>query len=156
MEGIDTGFKPQVRPLTKSKGHGIFAYLLVLFLGIAGGISIVQQEPAWFGLSPGASATQAQIDETVAKVGKLIMLPTDEKPTIATVTDATKVKAQAFFQNANNGDVVLIYTKAQEAILYDPAENKIIEVGAVNIGNQGVQTVTPAPASPRPSPSPKK
>lgn len=77
---------------------------------------------------------------------KLIALPTDEKPTVATVTDATKVKDQTFFQNAKNGDIVLIYSKAQKAFLYDPTENKIVEVGAVNAANQGVQISTPNPS----------
>ena len=133
---------------TKKGKINIFRYfpcVLFLALGIAGGIFICQQKPAWFGLSKGAAAVQAETDATVAKVGKLIALPTDEKPTVATVTDASKVKDQTFFQNSVNGDVVLIYTKAQKAILYRPSENKIVEVGAVNIDNQAVQVPAPTP-----------
>lgn len=159
MEGTPTEFKPQTKPQIKRTGRGmfrIFTYLLVLILGIAGGISLAQQKPGWFGLGQGAAAIQAQVDATTAKVGKLIVLPTDEKPTVATVTDASKVKDQTFFQNAKNGDVVLIYTKAQKAILYDPAENMIVEVGAVNINNQPVQSAVSVPTpTPSANPTPK-
>jgi hypothetical protein len=149
---------PVVKSETKIKSRRVgvnifktFTYILIFAIGIAAGISVAQQKPGWFGLNQGAAAAQAEVDATVAKVGKLIALPTDEKPTVATVTDASKVSSQPFFQNAKNGDVVLIYTKAQKAILYSPSENKIVEVGAVNINNQvgAVQTPTPV-ASPTP------
>ncbi len=68
-------------------------------------------------------------------VGKLIELPVDETPTIATVVDAAKVKTQPFFTNAQNGDKVLLYSKSSKAILYRQSTNKIIEVAPINIGN---------------------
>lgn len=69
------------------------------------------------------------------KVGKLMELPTDEEPTIATVTDAAKLAEQPFFAKAQNGDRVLIFTNAKKAVLYRPSTNKIIEVAPVNIGS---------------------
>ena len=143
----------------------VLPYVLFLVLGVGIGIYSAQQRPELFGLSKGAAAAQAQVDATIAQVGKLIALPTDEQPTVATVTDASKVKDQPFFANAQNGDVVLIYTKAQEAILYRPSSNIIVEVGAVNINNQAVASPVPSAtpagkvkatpvASPVASPSP--
>jgi hypothetical protein len=160
MENNITGINPGVKtPVTKTGANKskLFFGLVILVIGFMAGILIAQRMPEWFGLSKGTAAAQAEVDATVAKVGVLIALPTDEKPTVATVTDASKVKDQQFFRNAKNNDIVLIYTKAQKAILYDPKENKIIEVGAVNINNQPVQSsATPIP-SPTPSskPSPK-
>lgn len=72
--------------------------------------------------------------ELVTKVGKLIELPSGETPTIATVTDVTKVKDQAFFVNAQNGDKLLIYPQAKKAILYRPSTNKVINVAPLVIG----------------------
>ena len=84
--------------------------------------------------NPQAQAAQ-EADALVAKVGMLMMLPTDEKPTIATVADPSKLRDQAFFMHAVAGDKVLIYTSAKKAILYSPTENKIVEVAPINLGN---------------------
>ncbi len=68
-------------------------------------------------------------------VGRLIVLPEDEVPTIATVTDLEALQGQPFFANAKLGDKVLIFAKAGKAILYDPVEQKIVEVAPVNLGD---------------------
>lgn len=81
-----------------------------------------------------AESPQQQIADTINAVGKLIVLPTDETPTIATVTNLDQIKNQPFFADAKIGDKVLIYTKAQKAILYDPIANKIVELAPFNSG----------------------
>lgn len=83
------------------------------------------------------TAVTAAFQETLGKIGKLMVLPEDESPTLATVTDVEKLKNQAFFAKAQNGDKVLIYTENRLAILYRPSENKIIAVGTVNLKTQG-------------------
>jgi len=85
----------------------------------------------------------------IAEVGNLMVLPTNEQPTIATVSDVNKLKSQSFFTHARDGDKVLIYTKAQEAILYDPLANKIVEVGPISLTQ-----ITPTPKGPTPTPAP--
>jgi hypothetical protein len=70
-------------------------------------------------------------DDMVMRVGKLMVLP-DETPSIATVSDKSQLVNQSFFENSENGDVVLIYAKARIAILYSPKINKIVKVGPVN------------------------
>ncbi|MBI2049295.1 hypothetical protein HYT32_00030 [Candidatus Roizmanbacteria bacterium] len=71
-------------------------------------------------------------EEVIDKVGKLIELP-NETPTVANITDKTKLQGQSFFARAQNGDKVLIFQKAKKAIIYREATNKIIEVGTINI-----------------------
>jgi len=78
---------------------------------------------------------QKEADELISRVSQLIVLPEGEAPTIATVTDPEVLREQPFFARAKRGDKVLIYTNARKAILYDPVNNKIVEVAPVNIGN---------------------
>ena len=85
--------------------------------------------------NPQAEAQAAAV-LVVSRVGQLMVLPENETPTVATVTDPDKLKDQPFFANTKIGDKVLIYPNAKKAILYDPAQGKILEVAPLNIGNQ--------------------
>lgn len=120
-----------------------FFYLLVIFVIIAiiAGSSyfyIGYRNPQKLLKQP-AAVSQGETGKIVALVGTLMQLPKNEDPTIATVSDKEKLKGQPFFNNAENGDKVLIYTKSKKAILYRPSINKIIEVSFLNFG------VSPAP-----------
>lgn len=88
------------------------------------------------------------IKQLTAEIGKVYELPTGETPTLATVSDVSKVKNQAFFKNAQNGDKVLLYSKAGQAILYRPSTKKIISVAPVNLGGSSTDntgsSATPA------------
>ena len=48
----------------------------------------------------------------------------------------TKLRNQTLFQNAQNGDKVLIFNQAKRAIVYRPSENVIIEIGNVVVAPQ--------------------
>ena len=69
----------------------------------------------------------------VEDVNKLMILPTGEDPTVATVTDKDKLSSQAFFKDAQNGDKLLAYTIAQKAILYRPSVKKIINIAPFSL-----------------------
>jgi hypothetical protein len=77
--------------------------------------------------------TQKTSQQLISEVGKLVTLPSGETPTIATVNDASKLKSQPFFADAQNGDKVLIYSHAGKAVIYRPSTNKIIEYSKVNL-----------------------
>jgi hypothetical protein len=76
---------------------------------------------------------QSETNQLVSQVGKLIDLPKDETPTVATVLDKSKLADQPFFANAQNGDKILIYTKAKKAIIYQPTKNILVNVGPITI-----------------------
>jgi hypothetical protein len=78
------------------------------------------------------ASSSGEITDIINEVGRLVILPQGEVPTIATITDLSKLKGQPFFDNAKVGDKVLIYTKAQKAILYDPASDKIVEIAPLS------------------------
>lgn len=80
-----------------------------------------------------AAASEAETKRIVADVSEVIILPADEVPTLATVSEPEKLKDQPFFANAQAGDKVLVYTKAQRAILWRPSARKVIEVSALNL-----------------------
>jgi hypothetical protein len=85
-------------------------------------------------LSNPQTASQDATEELVSKVGKLVELPSGETPTLASVQDVNKLKSQEFFARAQNGDKVLVYSKANRAVLYRPSTNKVIEFSKVNFG----------------------
>lgn len=82
------------------------------------------------------SVAKEEIKQLVDKLSKLVVLPEGEEPVVATVTDKEKLKDQPVFAKAENGDKILIYSKAQKAYIYRPASNLLIDVIPVNIGNQ--------------------
>lgn len=90
-----------------------------------------------------------QVNDILSKVGKLMDLP-NETPTIATVSDVTKLSGQEFFAHAQNGDKVIIFPNAKKAILYRPTTNKIIEVALYNPPSVTPQA-TESPSTPTPT-----
>lgn len=76
---------------------------------------------------------QKETEALVVTVSKLMELPTDEIPTVATIADKEKLKDQPFFTKAENGDKLLAFSKASLAILYRPSVNKIINVAPIFI-----------------------
>lgn len=136
------------------KALKVLPVITALVVGAIGAYFLIKQKPEWVGLPRSQEQAQGEIDVLVEEVGKLIALPADEAPTVATVTDVEKVKEQPFFKNAQNGDRVLIYTNARKAILYRPSERRIVEVGAVNIReqNQSGEETQAEEESPTPTP----
>ncbi len=65
-------------------------------------------------------------------VGSRILLP-EENPSIATVTDKTKLADQPFFKKAENGDKILIFTNSGRAILYRPKIKKVIDTTTISL-----------------------
>lgn len=80
--------------------------------------------------------------EMVSSLGKLMELPQGETPTVATISDKSKLVGQSFFVNAENGDILFAYTTAMKAILYRPSTNKIINVAPITINQP--QSIAPA------------
>lgn len=82
------------------------------------------------------AAIERETRSLTLRIGRFMELPKGEQPSLATVTDKAKLKGQDFFSNAQNGDKLLIYSKAKKAILYRPSTEKIIEVTSLTSGSQ--------------------
>ena len=131
---------PKKLALPKKLLKKFFPFLLIISLIVGATVFVIRQKPEVLGLSKTQSESLEEVNTLLEEVGKLMTLPTDEKPTIATVSDAEKVKTQSFFKLAQNGDKVLIFANTKKAILYRPSEKKIVEVGTVNLNQQTGQT----------------
>ncbi len=110
--------------------------VILMALSVLLTVNIVRKNPEILGLIKGPSILKEEEEELIARVGSLITLPEDEYPTVATVSDKEQLQGQVFFDNALEGDKLLIYADAGKVILYRPSENRVIEVGTVNIQNQ--------------------
>lgn len=105
--------------------------LLAIVALIAAGYFYYKYQKANKLLNNNQTVSAEEAKKIVDKISKFYNLPSDETPNVATVLDVTKLQDQPFFKNAKNDDKVLIYQKAQIAILYRPSENKIIQITSV-------------------------
>ncbi len=83
-------------------------------------------------LSNPEESAKTEITRLKSDIAKLVEVPSGEEPTIATVTEISKLKDNPFYAKAENGDKVFIYAMAKKAFIYRPRTNKIIEVAAIN------------------------
>lgn len=120
----------------------IVAGVIIALVLLAGGYVYRQNQKSQVAKINPQQTAEAEVKKLVVEVGKLMDLPTGENPTIATVTDITKLQDQPFFAKAKNGDKVLIYTNAKKAILYDPTTKKVIDVAPINIGTSSAQAAS--------------
>ena len=119
--------------------------VVILLLVFGGGYYFYSQKTSLS--NPQDPKKQAQEDKKlIAEIGKLMELPAGENPTVATVTDITKLNNQPFFQKAKNGDKVLIYQNAQKAILYSTVSKKILNVAPFNVGSASAQVASSSPS----------
>lgn len=67
-------------------------------------------------------------------VQKHYLLPVNEQPALATITDPSKLTTK-FLKNTRQGDKLLIYQKASKVIIYRPSIDRVVDVGPVQISN---------------------
>jgi hypothetical protein len=113
----------------------VLAVLLLAALGAAGYFYYQYRQ------SPKIQTVE-EVKNLKDEIGAMFELPTGEEPTLATVTDREKLAEQPFFQKAENGDKVLIYSASGRAILYRPGLKKIIDVTSVNVNQPSPEAAT--------------
>ncbi len=129
----------------------VFGVLSLIALGLAGYF--------YYQYSHTKEVMEAkEIADLTKKIGKVMDLPENEVPTLATVTNKEKLDDQAFFKKAENGDKILIYVDAGRAILYRPSTGKIIDTASgitVTDGpaDEASQEITSSPVLETPEPT---
>ncbi len=138
VEPMDTATSREPFRIPKTGVYFVAGMTTALLIGAVGyrvyTTSVAPQAPL-------SNAEEAK--KLVAKIGQYMELPSSSMPTLATVTDIEKLKNQAFFARAANGDKVLIYADQKKAILYRPSNNKIIDVAPL-VTSQNDMTGTPS------------
>lgn len=138
-ENLEESVAPPARvvlplPRKKNRARRFFFLLVILFVFFAAAsfaaYYFYKQNQA---LKDPKKVAEIEAQTVINQVGKLIVLPENETPTVATIKDPEKLKDQLFFAKAKVGDKMLIYTNAKKAILYDPVINKIVEVASLNL-----------------------
>ncbi|MBI2589167.1 hypothetical protein HYW35_03115 [Candidatus Saccharibacteria bacterium] len=124
--------------LAKLTWRQILVRLVIIALVVLSGFLVykyVHSQNEVKRLSNPQESAREETRQLTAKVGRLVEIPTNETPTIATVSDVSKLKDQPFYAKAQNGDKVLIFSQARRAFLYRPSTDKVIELAPINIGN---------------------
>lgn len=85
----------------------------------------------WVATAPSGGNLKS-VEYVKSLVANHYLLPRDEQPALATVTDRTKLSSN-FFKQADNGDKILIYQKNHIAIIYRPSIDRLVAVGPVSI-----------------------
>jgi len=85
------------------------------------------------------AVAQQEVKDIVGRLGKLTLLPSED-PVIATILDAKYLATQsAFYKDAQNGDKVVVYPKAQKAFIYSVDRNIIVNAGPLVIDQNQAQ-----------------
>lgn len=82
------------------------------------------------------SVAEESSKRIITEVGKIYELPGDEEPTVAKVQDKSKLGEQSFFEKAQNGDYILVYSNKRLALLYRQESKKLINVGPIAFSDQ--------------------
>jgi hypothetical protein len=131
---------------------------LVIVVAVASGGYVVWSSKSnddLANLSANASTklTDDQVSRIVERISAFMVLPEGETPTVVVVRDADTAQQQAFYKGVKNGDVLVVYSKT--AILYDPKNNKLLNVSPLS---RSEATPTPSPSasvSPTPAATPE-
>lgn len=108
----------------KQQARYVIVVLAVVIVSVIG---------TWWLISTQASPASKELASVKANIGKLMLLPKDEEPTLAIVQDKSLLKDKFLLANAQNGDQVLVYTTKGQAIIYRPSINKIVAVSSITV-----------------------
>lgn len=143
-------FDESIKDASPTKKHLLLPIALII-LGLSVIIAVfsfIKYQEAIKGERAGPQVNQSdEVARFVKEVGEFVDLPKDETPTLATVSDVSKLSSQPFFKNAQNGDVVLVYNNAKKAILYRPSAKKVIDITTININASLTPTVSAGPSA---------
>jgi flagellar basal body-associated protein FliL len=132
---------PKSKKTTKLVINSLIVVLVIAAIGILGYYGytlkteydrIASENAALKDPTKNAEVQQQQVQEIVAKLGKIIKIDdTDKQPAVATITDVEKLKASQpeFYKNAQKDDYLIVYPN--RAIIYRDQNNQIINIAPI-------------------------
>lgn len=84
---------------------------------------------------------EREIQSLIKAVSDRALVPDNEVPTLATVTNKEILKDEPFFAQAENDDKVLIYSDAKIAFLYRPKVQKLIAIAPLTLDVQATPVI---------------
>lgn len=128
----------------------IIAFVVIL-IAVGGAIAYFGfgTSPTASGPAPAgapASLTSAELATTLEKLKALVPIPEDEVPQTIVIEDSERAKvSQPFLENAENGDILLLFVEGKIAVLYRSSTNAIIALGPLNDGPPPADAGAPTP-----------
>lgn len=74
------------------------------------------------------AAAMSANQRLIRDVSRQAVVPTDEIPSVTTVTDPAKVNQQ-FLEGTKKGDKVLLYYQSSRAVVYRPSTDQVVNMG---------------------------
>lgn len=84
-------------------------------------------------------ASVREVQRLLLSVRQEAVLPSRELPGLATVTDKSKLNKGGVLARAENGDEVLLFYQAGQAILYRPSVGKVVSIGPIILDASAAQ-----------------
>lgn len=153
-------------PPKESRRAGTIVKIIFILLAIIAAGAFVWAENARRGAVRQLEQTMAQFEELKnkttqdssqetanqvrANVAKLINIPLDPPPTVASISDIDKLKeSNEFFAVAQNGDYLIL--TGNRAILYNLEKNIILDVAPFRVNSPSPSPATSITPSPTPA-----
>ena len=85
-----------------------------------------------------SSSNSQDLQERISKKVAMHFEAPNETPTIAQINNQSQLQKQQgeFFNNAQNGDYLVIYPKKQIAVIYREGTDRIINTGPIDLQSQ--------------------
>jgi uncharacterized membrane protein len=127
----------------KRKGRGKVIYLIIiviLALGLLWSLTSYLNARKQISIlsdpQKKAEVEKVETDALLASIGQHIILAKDEEPMVATIKDIENLSAkEPFYKDAKDGDKIIIYPESQRAIIYNPENDILVNVGVI-VNNQ--------------------
>lgn len=117
----------------------IYVVVAVVILGL-GYLTVTKYKANQNTPEAQAAKLTEQKNSIISKIKTLTVLPAEE-PVLFTVNDAVLLKSQqAFFRDAQNGDVLLVFQKDGKALIYRESTNVIVNAGPVSFQQPATTT----------------